>query len=484
MLELRGAIAAVRQGRNGRLFLGRQDGFDLDHFTGDDPFPDALVALWRATLAHRARALAARGIPYVVFIVPDAPSIHPEDLPDPLNADFKPLGERFIEAMGDIAGVTFVYPLAAMRQARGGLDIYKKKDSHWTTHGSYVAYRELMQALDGVVPCHIVPARDVYFTLRRAYGDLGSLTEPEQSEEIPIHTISGPEVTMVATMEGAGRQTCTEARAQTGTGPCRALFFRDSYMTDLSPYLARSFSNFLTIGTTTRVMLDAVDAWRADLVVSQVAERKLIFCESDHQLDSYATMFGGDFRTPSGAALLKALLLLGQDPAESARLIAPHADTLCHDPVHAFSAALICEANGDTAGAAAFAEAALADRPDQPNTLALAGRIALGAGRLDDAVRLTARAAEAAPDNGYFQELHVYCLVQAHDLAAAAAAVAQALDSIPDSANLWFWGSVCHDAMGDAAAARHCIRQALDLVPGEAAYLAQHARLTASRDAA
>ena len=95
--------------------------------------------------------------------------------------------------MGDIPGVTFVYPLLAMRQARGGLDIYKKKDSHWTTYGSYVAYRELMQALQHRVPCHTVPARDVHFTLRRAYGDLGSLTEPEQSEDVarPHHGWAG-----------------------------------------------------------------------------------------------------------------------------------------------------------------------------------------------------------------------------------------------------------------------------------------------------
>jgi hypothetical protein len=479
MLELRGAISAVREGRNGRLFLGRQDGFDLDLFTCDDPFPAGLVAQWRATLARRAAALAERNIPYVFFIVPDAPSIHPEDLPAGLNRDFKPLGERFIEAMGDIPGVTFVYPLQAMRQAAGGLDIYKKKDSHWTTYGSYVAYREFMQAVQGRVSCHVVPARDVHFTLRRSYGDLGSLTEPEQSEEIPIHTMEGPEVTMVTMMEGVGRQTCTEARAAIDLAPCRAMFFRDSYMTDLSPYLARSFSNFLTLGTTTRVMLDAVDDWQADLVVSQVAERKLIFRESDHQLDGYTTLFGGNFRTQAGAALLKALLLLREDPAESARLIAGHADALAEDAVQAYSAALICEANGDAGTAARFAETALASRPDHPSFLALAGRIALGAGRIQDAVGYTGKAVSAAPYNGYFHELHVYCLVQAHELPAALGAVTAALDAIPDSANLWFWGSVCHEASNQPEAALRCIREALRLVPADPAYAAQLAKFTA-----
>ena len=226
-------------------------------------------------------------------------------------------------------------------------------------------------------------------------------------------------------------------------------------------------------------MLDAVDEWQADLVVSQVAERKLIFRESDHQLGGYAAMFGGEFRTPAGASLLKALLLLSDDPEESARLIAGHADALCQDAVHAYSAALICEANGDTAGAAMFAETALAAQPGQPCFLALAGRIALGAGRFEDAVQLTRRAVSAAPYNGYYHELYVYCLVQAQNLPAALAAVTAALAAITDSANLWFWGSVCHEASGQHGDAVRCIQQALDLVPAEAAYEAQLAKLTA-----
>ena len=478
MLDLRGAISAVCEGRNGRLFLGRQDGFDLSQFTAPDALPQGLIDQWRATLSRRARELAARGVPYVFFIVPDAPSVHPEDLPAALGRPGRPLGEQFLDAVGDIEGVTFVYPLNAMRQAAGGLEIYKKKDSHWTTFGSYVAYRDLMRHLQALVACHVVRARDVSFTFRRAYGDLGSLTEPEQAEEIPVHSISGPGVTMLQTLEGAGRQTCTEVTAEGDLPPCRALFFRDSYMTDLSPYLARSFAHFMTIGTTTRVLLDAVDNWHADLVVSQVAERKLLFAEPDHQLDDYATMFGANFRSPEGALLLKASLLKSQDPAQAASLIAGIGDAFAAHPMHAYAASLIHEANGDIESAGRFIRAAVRLQPDQPSFLALAGRVALGAGRLQDAVDYTGKAAAAAPYNGYFHELHVYCLVQAHDFPAALAAADAALARITDSANLWFWGSVCHEASGQPAQAHRYIEQALRLVPGDAAYEAHRAKIT------
>jgi Flp pilus assembly protein TadD len=476
-LELRGTVSAVREGMNGRLFLGEQDGFILDLFTSGDPFPPNLLARWRATLARRAREMAARGIPYVFFIVPDAPSVHPEDLPAEVQRGFRTPGEVFLEAMGDIPGVTFVYPLRAMQQACGGLDIYKKKDSHWTTYGSYIAYRELMRAVQDLVPCRVVPARDLRFTFRRSYGDLGSLTDPEQAEDVPAHSIDGPGTSTIVSMEGVGRQTGTETHALADLPPCRALFFRDSYMTDLSPYLARSFAQFLTLGTTTRVLLDAVDDWKANLVVSQVAERKLFFCESDHQLDGYHTIYGGSFRNPAGARLLKALLLVREDPAEAARLVADDGQTLAADPVQAYSAALIHEANGDLVQAARFAAAAVALQPDQPSFLALAGRISLGLGRLEEAVGLTAEAAGLAPYNGYFRELHIYTLVQAHDVPGALAVAEAALERVTDSANLWYWASVCHDALGHGPEALARITQALRLSPADPAYMALRDKL-------
>jgi hypothetical protein len=478
MLELRGAVSAVHEGLNGRLFLGRQDGFDLGMFTAGDPFPPGFVAQWRSTLARRGRELAARGIPYVVFIVPDAPSVHPEDLPDGLQREFRSPGQIFLDAIGNIPGVTFVFPLKAMRQACGGLDVYKKKDSHWTTYGSYVAYRALMDAVQPLVPCRVVPARHVSFAFRRSYGDLGSLMDPEQAEEIPVHNIQGPGAEILGSMEGVGRQTGTETRALGDVPACRALFFRDSYMTDLSPYLARSFSHFLTLGTTTRVLLDAVDAWGANLVVSQIAERKLFYYESDHLLDGYATTYGASFRGPAGARLLKALLLLREDPAEAARLIAADEATLLQDPLHAYSAALVSEANGDAARAERFIAAARAGDPDQPSFMALAARIALACGRLSDAVADAAQAARAAPYNGYFHELSTYCLVQAHEPAAALAAVEAGLTRVNDSPNLWFWASVCHQAVGNGEEAAARIVEALRLSPGNAVYEAHLAALT------
>ena len=472
MLDLRGAVAAVRPGLNGRLFLGQQDGFDLDLFTSGNPFPPGAIDQWRSTLERRGREFLARGIPYVFFLVPDAPSVHPEDLPKSSRTGARSPGEILIEAMGDIPGVTFVFPLDAMRQARGGLDVYKKKDSHWTSFGSFIAYQYLMQRIAPLVPTRQVASRDVSFTTRRSYGDLGSLMDPEEAEDIPVPNIAGEDVQIVRNMAGAGRQTGTEALF-TGDGPpTRALCFRDSYMTDLAPYLARSFQRLLTLGTTTRVFFDAVDRWEADIVISQVAERKLIFAESDHQLDDYQSTFGSTFRGPAGGRLLKALLLYKSSPGEAASLIAEDRQVFMDDAVQAYSAALICEAHGDIQAAQAYVAASLALAPDEASTLTLAARIALALGNLKDAVRLSGEAVRIAPFNGYYHEFHVYAQLQDGDGDAALGSVESALMRITDSANLWFWGSLCHDAAGHGARAARCANEALRLQPRNAVYIA------------
>jgi hypothetical protein len=480
MAEPRGLIGAVREGRDGRLFLGRQDGFDLDLFSRGQPFGEGTLHRWRRTITRRARELGARGVPYVVFIVPDAPSVHSEDLPDDLARRIRPPGQLFLEALGDIEGVRFVYPLADLRNAKGGLEVYKKKDSHWTTFGSFVGYQSLMRAIQGLVPCHTVPASDLQFRFRRSYGDLGCLFEPEQSEEIPAVSLAGPEPQMVRHQDGVGRQTVTETAFPPAPCGSRALFFRDSFMTDLAPYLARSFSAMLTLGSTTRVMLDAVDDWRPDIVVSEIAERKLLFLDSDHQPEGYRTIFNTDYRSAHGRRLLQARIILGDDKAAALKLIADDLDALAADPQQAFSAGIIHEANESWAVAEELAHAALQARPTDPSFLGLAARCALGLGRVGEAIALARSAAEGQPYNGYFSELLAYSLLQDGQVEAALEAAESGLARIHDHPNLWYLASLLRASAQDEAGALPHLREAMGLDPGNPVYRALHEQISRS----
>jgi hypothetical protein len=477
MAEMRGAISGARQGRNGRLFLESQDGFDLEKFSKGTCFNPAMLHFWRQTLIRRGRDCAERGIPYVFFLVPDAPSVYPEDLPDDLGIGLRPPGEMFLEAMGEIEGVTFVYPLQGLLDAKGGLEIYQKNDTHWTSYGAYVGYRTLMRTLEGLVPCQVVPARDVSFAFRRSYGDLGSLMQPEQVQEIPAVRIAGPEMSSAVQFEGVGRQTATESSFADSGSPSRAIVFRDSFFTEMAPFLARSFKHLLTIGTTTRVMMDVVESWKADVVISQVAERKILYHETDHQLEGYDTLYRAVYGSPAGKRLLQARIILASDPAGARSLIGNDGDQYEAHPEQAFSAALIHEANGDFPAAETLAQAALVARPGHPSFLALAARISLGCGNVGRACEQAAEAASAAPYNGYFQELFAYCLVQESQPQRALSVIEAALQRSPDHANLWYWASVLHDALANPRLAALSIVEAIKLNPEQPQYREQAAKL-------
>ncbi|MCB8873612.1 tetratricopeptide repeat protein [Acidisoma silvae] len=471
MTALVGAVGAVVEGRGGRLFLGRQEGFDLGRFINGSALPPSLLVQWRATLVRRGRELSSRGIPYVFIIPPDAASIHFEDLPDDYPGPYQTPGQVFLAAMGDIPGVRFVYPVEALRASRGGLEVYQRTDSHWTTFGSGVAYQEIMKVMATSIPCQIIPTSATRFTFRNSFGDLGSQCEPERRSEIPIVSFDGREPDRVLERHGAQRQTTTVTHMP-DIPVGRVLAFRDSFMTDLSPYLARSFSDFLTMGTTTRVMLDAVDDWEPDVVISEVAERRLVAFETDHQTHSYDWLYLTDHSGDLGKSVLRALnLLAGGEPVAAADIMQKEEHNLLQNSVHAYSAAVIFEAAGDHAKAAPFAEAALTAAPDSIGALALAARCRLATGRLGEAVKVLSRAVEVAPWNGAIQELYIYSLIQDGQSAVASLVAETALRSIRDHANLWYWAAILREASGQFGEALIAVSSALQLDPNNLAYL-------------
>ena len=382
--------------------------------------------------------------------------------------------------MGDIPGVRFVYPVDALRSARGGLDVYQLTDSHWTTFGSGVAYRELMRTLAEIIPCHVVPSAAARFTFRNSFGDLGSQCQPEQRSEVPIAVFDGPEPQRVLECFGAQRQTATITHMQSAPTR-RVLAFRDSFMTDLAPYLARSFSDLLTVGTTTRVMLDAVDEWGAEVVISEVAERRLVAFETDHTIHRHDWLYLTDHSGDLGKAMLRALNLLATGDVVAAATIVR---TECSDnppPAHAYSAAIILEAAGDYVHAGFFSDLALAAEPENTAALSLSARIRLATDQATDAVQLLSWAAEGAPWNGAIRELKVYALMQAGQPLAALAEAEDALRIVRDHANLWYWTGILREAAGQLQSGLEAVSRALALDPCNPAYDVLRSRLFADQ---
>jgi hypothetical protein len=92
-------------------------------------------------------------------------------------------------------------------------------------------------------------------------------------------------------------------------------------------------------------------------------------------------------------------------------------------------------------------------------------------------VELAGEAAMRAPYNGYFHELHTYCLMQDAQPRQALAAAEDALGHIEDHANLWYWASILQEAIGSKRLAADRAQRAHGLDPEHALYTEQVEKL-------
>lgn len=465
MIPRAGEVRGVLVGRNGRLYLGSQDAFDVHDFVSDTGFNPTLIQRWRRTLRRRAREMKRRGIPYAVWFVPDAHSVYPEDLPAGIDPHFTPPSRRFLDAVRDIEDVIFIDPLDALRSAKGGLDLYKKTESHWTEYGSYIGYQQFCRAVSPFVDITQIPARDVVFKFKRLFGDLGVQMEPEQSEMVPTAILSGHEGAVEASNDGVGRVGLLYSYSSTAV-KSKAMFYRDSFMSDLFPYITRSFSETMMAGSTSRVFLDFVDSWKPNIVTNEIGERRLHVWESDHGPECFEDIYRNDFTGPSGKAALRAMLHLqrGNDSeaAIHTREFADHNDL---DPGLAYIAARVAFSQRAFADAERLINMALAGWPERPSYLCLASQAAFGLGDNKRAISLARRSIEQMPYNGYFHELLLYELITDGQHEAAYAHVQSVLADFDDNQILHFWAAALREYKGEMESACEAIAEALILYP-------------------
>jgi hypothetical protein len=121
-------------GLHGRLFLGNHAGGSpgslirtLCGTLMDQAGVDRAVGLWRPLLA----AARATGIPVRLLVVPTAPRLYPEDLPQPYAAECEhatPPADRLVAALSD---PTVIYPVDAMLAMKSQFEAIPRHNFHW-----------------------------------------------------------------------------------------------------------------------------------------------------------------------------------------------------------------------------------------------------------------------------------------------------------------------------------------------------------------
>ena len=266
-----GADVGAVEGLDGWLFLRRVGDIDtLQGFSDLGEWRRRVLPGFVANFASRARRMAARGIPFVVVLAPEATGIYPDMLPEDAGPIETPtMAEHLAGALAE-EGIKVVCPAARLRAARGPIDVYQRLDSHWSAFGAFLCYREILEQLSIEGPCW----RDIRYSVRNGFGDLSIHVIPERSGA--VHDTEIPAISATAGANIFDNRARNVRRHQCEAGVGRALVIRDSFASALTPFLERTFAETILVGGSPAMPDDAIDHFAPDIVILEMAERSLL----------------------------------------------------------------------------------------------------------------------------------------------------------------------------------------------------------------
>ena len=266
-----GSDTGVVEGREGWLFLAANGSIPvLEQFADTSEWRHTRLPRLVASYEARSRAVRARGVPFLVVVAPEACGVMPDMLPPGRSIDLPTRAEQFANRLR-AAGVDVVCPSAALRAARGPIDTYQRLDSHWTPYGAFLCWEAMKPYLP---PTAKVGWRDVRYSSRVGYGDLSVQLEPQRIG--PVHFADLPGIPVVTGPNVFDRRERNVRRTTCATGAGRALVFRDSFGNALAPYLERAFAETILVGGSPAMPMDALELFKPDVVILEVAERTLL----------------------------------------------------------------------------------------------------------------------------------------------------------------------------------------------------------------
>jgi tetratricopeptide (TPR) repeat protein len=299
-----GVVTSVVEGRNGRLFIADYGAPDADPLLSEHPFPADRLKRWRRIVETRAGHLARRGVPYVILVAPDAYTASADDLPDGWPRPGGPIGALFRDALADIPNLEVVYPLAELQAAAAeGLQVYKPNDTHWSAIGAFIAHKALLKALPPGLGIRRLSDADVSFGTVEAYGNLGVHADFDRKGAIPLAQVSGEPPERAEQVVGPNRTGFQRFRNPAATA--RAVVGRDSFATEMGPYLTGAFGEAWLLGPTQSLDYGLIEEVRPDVVILQTSERRLLHVPDDHLALGWRELFRTSMTGPAGKALAR-----------------------------------------------------------------------------------------------------------------------------------------------------------------------------------
>lgn len=268
------------------LFMGSKDA--LDSYRNLRPFTDAELDRWQGVLEARRSALAAKGIRFLVVVVPNKETLYAEHMPAyATRANAPSRRSQLAQRMRERSDVNFLDVTSTLEAHKARARLYHYTDTHWNDEGAFVAYQAVTERLVPWFPS-LQPHRMAEMRRRAVVtrgGDLArmiglqlDIKEPQPLIEVPPEhnraTLypSGALHWMRIDVDAASDQFATQARG----GEIDSIYIvRDSFADLWVPYLSQHFAR-ATWHWTDDFPMAAIEAQQPDLVIQQFVERKLL----------------------------------------------------------------------------------------------------------------------------------------------------------------------------------------------------------------
>lgn len=464
-LQVKGVAQTILRSRTGRLFYETYGDAALDIAdAARRPIFPRLTDAWRRVLETRGRLLKKRGLHLYVLVCPDAHFIYRDEVPAQLALPDESPGRQFVRLLSGVDNVTLIHPEAQLIQARGGLDVYKANDTHWSTYGAFIAYRALIAAMAPGTPMRPLRAAQIDYRFIRSFGDLGALVDPELPLHVPVPQRRQGSIWEVWNRVDEQRNSWLRTASDLGRG---SLFItRDSFATDMGFFLQHTFARVDWLGSSSRMFLEAIDTEKPDVVVWELGERRLFHIEPDQYPTTAYETYAYDATSQTGKLALEACDQ--RDAGRVADALGTVTEALRQSPADAnlhYLQGTLHLRLGDAPAAERAARAAIDVRDDRPAYWQLLATSMRFQSRGPDALDASKRAAALSPDNAFYVAEFGHDLMAEGRIGEAVEVMSRCRQDVSTSMVLCYWLAEACGRAGDGVRARAEAQHALLLAP-------------------
>jgi len=274
------SIENVIIGKDGWLFYNNpDDGIGINDYLGKTNYSLEQLEAIKGNLDQIRNSLSKRGIRFLLCIAPNKQTIYSEYLPEKIrNYAGKTCLDQLVQYIRENGDITLVDFRSVLLSGKQNYPVYLRTDTHWTIFGAFLAYKRIMTE---IVKTHqgakVLDMNEMSVTTQKTTGDgdlAGMLSLVGFFDEQYVNV--EPNTSFMSKKLAQEFNYTRGRQIHFSEGPVRnaprLLVFGDSFMADLFPFLAESFSKSVWLQSRS-IDYKLIDREQPDIVVLEICER-------------------------------------------------------------------------------------------------------------------------------------------------------------------------------------------------------------------